>query len=129
MVKAVVDNRSASDVDRQIGQRIKDRRAEIGETQSGLGEAIGVTFQQVQKYERGVNRVSAARLQQIAAVLGVPMRYFIGDDEGQSDRDGVSVGRGLMLTDRAARDLIAVWPRLPDDIKASIAKLAVASAR
>lgn len=126
-MKSVVDNRSAGDVDRQIGKRIKDRRAEIGETQAGLGEAIGVTFQQVQKYERGVNRVSAARLQQIATVLGVPMRYFLGEEDGHADRDGAP-SRGAM-TDRAARDLIAVWPRLPDDVKASIAKLAVASAR
>lgn len=66
----------ANKVDKHVGNRVKARRQTLGISQEKLGGALGVTFQQVQKYEKGTNRISASRLQQIGAVLGVPVGYF-----------------------------------------------------
>ena len=63
-------------LDSHVGSRVKSRRAEIGMSQSKLADAIGVTFQQVQKYERGKNRIGSSRLQQIADALDVSPSYF-----------------------------------------------------
>jgi transcriptional regulator with XRE-family HTH domain len=62
--------------DRHVGARVRMRRILMTMSQEKLGEALGVTFQQVQKYEKGVNRISASRLQQIAETLGVTPAYF-----------------------------------------------------
>jgi transcriptional regulator with XRE-family HTH domain len=74
-------------VDRHVGNRVRMRRLLVGMSQEKLGELLGITFQQVQKYEKGSNRVSASRLYQISRVLGVPVQYFY--DELKSD-DGPS---------------------------------------
>jgi transcriptional regulator with XRE-family HTH domain len=66
-------------IDVQVGSRVRLRRNMLGLSQEKLGESIGLTFQQVQKYEGGANRVSASRLSQIADVLGVPISYFFSD--------------------------------------------------
>jgi transcriptional regulator with XRE-family HTH domain len=63
--------KAPNDVDRQVGSRVRMRRMLIGMSQEKLGDALGLTFQQVQKYEKGTNRISASRLQHIARVLGV----------------------------------------------------------
>jgi transcriptional regulator with XRE-family HTH domain len=63
-------------VDIFVGKKIKQRRAMIGASQSNVAEELGVTFQQVQKYERGVNRVSCSRLYDFAKVLRVPITFF-----------------------------------------------------
>ena len=63
-------------VDRHVGLRIRMRRKEMGVSQERLAEALGITFQQVQKYERGANRVSASKLWEIAAALKTPVAYF-----------------------------------------------------
>ena len=74
-------------VDRHVGNRVRMRRLLVGMSQEKLGELLGITFQQVQKYEKGSNRVSASRLYQISRVLGVAVQYFY--DELKSD-DGPS---------------------------------------
>ena len=66
-------------VDRYVGSRVRMRRIMLGMSQEKLGEALGLTFQQVQKYEKGTNRVSASRLFHVAQVLGVPVQYFYED--------------------------------------------------
>ena len=66
-------------VDVQVGARVRTRRLLIGMNQETLAKALGLTFQQVQKYEGGANRISASRLSQIADVLGVPIAYFFSD--------------------------------------------------
>ena len=66
-------------VDVHVGARVRQRRAFLGMTQAKLGEAIGLAFQQVQKYERGVNRIGASRLFDLSRVLDVPIEYFFGD--------------------------------------------------
>ena len=63
-------------IDRHVGSRIRMHRMLAGISQERLGESLGVTFQQVQKYEKGSNRVSASRLQHIATMLGVPVSFF-----------------------------------------------------
>ena len=74
--------RSASPVDSHVGERIKLRRKSVKMTQEKLGEQLGITFQQVQKYERGANRVGASRLWELSKVLEVPITYFF---EGLTD--------------------------------------------
>jgi transcriptional regulator with XRE-family HTH domain len=66
-------------IDVHVGQRVRLRRMILGVGQEKLGDSLGVTFQQVQKYEKGTNRISASRLQQIANFLSVPVPYFFED--------------------------------------------------
>lgn len=78
--------RSATDVDIHVGSRVRLRRKLLKMTQEGLGERLGITFQQVQKYERGANRIGASRLFDLARVLDVPVTYFfegIGTPEAE----------------------------------------------
>ena len=63
-------------VDKYVGSRVRMRRIMLGMSQEKLGEALGLTFQQVQKYEKGTNRIGASRLHAMARVLGVPVTYF-----------------------------------------------------
>jgi transcriptional regulator with XRE-family HTH domain len=72
--------RSAGKHDLELGKRIRLRRIEQRISQADLGGELGVSFQQVQKYEKGVNRVGAARLQQIATALDVPVTFFYDGD-------------------------------------------------
>ena len=66
----------ANTVDTYVGQRIRDKRNERGMSQTEVANALGVTFQQVQKYERGTNRVGASRLFDLSRILSVPVQYF-----------------------------------------------------
>ena len=66
----------ANDTDRHVGTRIRERRIMLGLSQQQMADLIGVTYQQAHKYERGINRISAGRLYEIAQVLGVPVSYF-----------------------------------------------------
>ena len=70
------DERSANMIDKRLGQRLRARRLEAGLSQERLAEVLGLTFQQVQKYEKGVNRIAASRLFDIAAALDVPVGFF-----------------------------------------------------
>jgi transcriptional regulator with XRE-family HTH domain len=83
--------RSAGDADIEMGRRIRLRRRETGISQIELAGHLGVTFQQVQKYEKGINRVSAARLQQIAEILGVDIPFFCDGDGKEPDVDSLLV--------------------------------------
>ena len=69
-------SRGATPVDAHIGQKIRARRNLLGLSQTDLADAAGITFQQIQKYEKGANRVGASRLQQFSEALGVPPSYF-----------------------------------------------------
>jgi transcriptional regulator with XRE-family HTH domain len=68
--------KSPNPIDKHVGSRVRMRRMMIGMSQEKLGEQLGITFQQIQKYEKGTNRIGASRLQQIASVLGVPVSFF-----------------------------------------------------
>ncbi len=71
--------RAPNPVDVHVGTRVRLRRTLLGMTQTGLGQAIGLTFQQVQKYERGVNRIGSSRLYDLARVLDVPVNFFFDE--------------------------------------------------
>ncbi|SOD99239.1 helix-turn-helix domain-containing protein [Caenispirillum bisanense] len=77
--------REGHPLDRHVGRRVRLRRTLLGLTQQELGEQIGVTFQQIQKYERGTNRISASRLWEIARVLKVPVSFFFEDFREDDD--------------------------------------------
>jgi transcriptional regulator with XRE-family HTH domain len=74
------------DIDHHVGARVRERRIMLGLTQQQLADLIGVTYQQALKYERGINRVSAGRLYEIAQVLSVPVGYFFDGLEAQDSR-------------------------------------------
>jgi transcriptional regulator with XRE-family HTH domain len=74
-----MEPKRTSALDRAIGARVRARRTSLGMSQERLGEALGITFQQVQKYERGANRISASRLHAIAAILGTEVSHFFED--------------------------------------------------
>ncbi len=85
----------ATDTDRHVGARIRDRRVMLGLSQQQMADLIGVTYQQTHKYEHGINRISAGRLYEIAQVLRVPLSFFF---EGLGDRPegGALTGRQRM---------------------------------
>jgi transcriptional regulator with XRE-family HTH domain len=74
--KALEKMNESHPVDRHVGQRVRIARLARGMSQSALAEAVGLTFQQIQKYEKGTNRISASRLFQFAQILGVDIPYF-----------------------------------------------------
>ena len=71
-----MSTKSPNSIDRHVGSRVRMRRMLIGMSQEKLGQTLGVTFQQVQKYEKGTNRIGASRLQHIASVLGVSVDFL-----------------------------------------------------
>ena len=87
-----------SSIDAHVGSRVRLRRMLIGMSQEKLGELLGLTFQQVQKYEKGANRIGASRLYDIATILNVPVQYFF-EDLPQPQAVGAN-GRGMSEPDR-----------------------------
>ena len=79
-------------IDIHVGSRVRMRRILAGMSQEGLGEALGITFQQVQKYEKGTNRISASRLQQISKILEAPTSFFF---DGVPSGDGTPLASGF----------------------------------
>ena len=86
-------------VDVHVGKRVRHRRWMVGMTQQQLGEAVGIKFQQIQKYETGMNRVSASRLWDIATVMSVPISFFF---EGLDGR--------LLKVPKRPRRKVTCWP-------------------
>ena len=80
----VENKKKPNPIDIHVGSRIRLRRNMLGMSQEKLGEALGITFQQIQKYEKGANRVGASRLQAIGTVLNVPVSFFFEDAPGES---------------------------------------------
>ena len=74
--------KSPNPIDIHVGSRVRLRRMMLGMSQEKLGESLGITFQQIQKYEKGTNRIGASRLQHIATVLKVPVSFFFEDAPG-----------------------------------------------
>ena len=108
-----------SAVDVHVGQRIRDRRNALGKTQEFLADSVGLTFQQIQKYEKGKNRVSASRLQQFANVLGVDVAWFFDDAPGSkrvrgSDESTESLNEFIALPD--AHKLMKAFVQIHDAV-------------
>jgi transcriptional regulator with XRE-family HTH domain len=96
------------DIDRYVGARIRERRIMLGLTQQQLADLIGVTYQQAHKYERGINRVSAGRLFEIAHVLSVPVNYFFdGLDEDNE--------RSISPRERMCLELARNFAQIPNE--------------
>ncbi len=114
----------ANEVDVRVGQIIRTLRLALNMSQTDLGRKIGVTFQQIQKYEKGSNRCAAGRMSEIARVLNVDPGCFFGP---VSETGGVSGGETLArLQSPHAVRLLAAFDLLPDDDKAAIVRLIVA---
>ena len=81
-------------IDKHVGSRVRMRRLLVGMSQEKLGTALGITFQQIQKYEKGTNRIGASRLQEIAGILGVQVSYFFEDAAGEVMHEGFGEKKG-----------------------------------
>jgi transcriptional regulator with XRE-family HTH domain len=79
---AEVSKKQPNPIDIHVGSRVRLRRMMLGMSQEKLGENLGITFQQIQKYEKGTNRIGASRLQHIARVLQMPVSFFFEDAPG-----------------------------------------------
>lgn len=106
-------------IDIHVGQRLRLRRTLLGLSQETLGEAVGITFQQLQKYERGANRISASRLFNLSQVMGVPVTFFFDDlptaestlvpDEQSETQEFESMAR------RETLELVRAYYRIPEE--------------
>ena len=75
---------ATTSVDEYVGLKLKIKRSALGITQNELGDMVGITFQQIQKYEKGANRIGAGRLYELATILNVPISYFFDGYEGKN---------------------------------------------
>ncbi|WP_348644597.1 helix-turn-helix transcriptional regulator [Methylobacterium sp. WL1] len=111
MMSVVTKPKLATEADRAIGSRIAALRAAQGLSQTTLGHAIGVSFQQVQKYEKGRNRVGASRLQMIADLLKVPVETFFADKvPAEAGTESIQA----LFDDPEIMDLVAAFRSIPD---------------
>ncbi len=112
-------------VDVYVGKRIRHRRWMNGTTQQQLAEAVGIKFQQIQKYETGMNRVSASRLWDISKVLDVQISYFFEglDDSVEESNAGGGVA-GDVLTDKEALELLRSYYAIPENQRRRLFDLA-----
>ena len=102
-------------VDVHVGKRIRHRRWTMGTTQQQLADAVGIKFQQIQKYETGANRVSASRLWDIATALQVPVSFFFEGMEAAEAGEAPASGMpGDLLSDREALELLRSYYSIPE---------------
>lgn len=118
-------------IDVQVGSRIRLRRRLIGMSQQELAAKLSLTFQQIQKYEKGSNRVSASKLQHIAAIFGVPPSYFFGElvgaeagEPSQAPADELS----SFISSREGHELNVAFARLSPRLRRNIVNLTKALA-
>src|SRR5262245_8236897 len=83
----MASKKAANQIDVQVGSRVRMRRVILGISQENLANALGLTFQQVQKYEKGMSRIGSSRLQQLSDILQVPVTFFFGDASGAHESD------------------------------------------
>ena len=107
-------------IDVEVGKRIRLRRLLLGFSQAALGNRLGVTFQQIQKYEAGANRVSASRLAELAAILAVPVTYFF--DLPSTAGEAASIEAEFLYSPET-RDLIQLYYGLPPSARRAVINL------
>jgi transcriptional regulator with XRE-family HTH domain len=100
-------------VDAHVGKRVRHRRWMVGMKQQQLADRVGIKFQQIQKYETGMNRVSASRLWDIAEALEVPVAFFFDGLSDTASVDGAQVA-GDMLADKEALELVRSYYAIPE---------------
>lgn len=124
---------SPNPIDVHVGKRLRLRRTLLGMSQERLGESLGLTFQQVQKYERGVNRIGSSRLFELGQILDVPVSFFFDDMADAAPRPGLGLAPrlapglaeeratfehdlddGLSLDKRETLELIRAYYRISD---------------
>jgi transcriptional regulator with XRE-family HTH domain len=115
-------------VDVHVGKRVRHRRWMVGMTQQQLAEKVGIKFQQIQKYETGMNRVSASRLWDISEALSVPVAYFFegmdGAEAAQTADAGQSSLPGDILADKEALELVRSYYAIPENQRRRLFELA-----
>ena len=110
-------------IDVLVGKRIRARRHAMGVSQTELGDAIGVKFQQIQKYETGANRVSASRLWAVAEKLGVDVVYFFGGIKRSDESAEVTdepIDKMEFLSDRDAIEMMELYRKLPNSQRSAV---------
>ena len=112
-------HRHPDPIDVHVGSRLRARRTMLGVSQTKIGGDLGITFQQIQKYEKGTNRISAGRLQEAARLLGVPVAYFFEGAPGGSlapvgDADHTSSAIGAFLSTTEGIQLNKAFGRIED---------------
>jgi transcriptional regulator with XRE-family HTH domain len=125
-------------IDTHVGKRLRLRRKMLSLSQTALGEAIGLTFQQIQKYERGANRIGASRLYELSEVLDVPVSYFFDDlppgivENSRSETSGLGAQPVIddPLLEPVSVDVIRAYTRIENaQTRKSMFNLAKALAR
>lgn len=103
-------------IDLHVGSRVRERRVSLGLSQERLGASLGLTFQQVQKYERGANRIGAGRLFEIARILEVPVAFFFDgfEDDGLPQSPVTTAKRST--TAGGARDLVEAYEQIDNPL-------------
>lgn len=109
-------------VDAYVGKRVRQRRWMVGFTQQQLGDAVGIKFQQIQKYETGMNRISSSRLWDIAEALDVPVAFFFDGYDGSALTDGKE--QGDLLADKEALELVRSYYAIPENQRRKLFDLA-----
>jgi len=112
-----IEDITAADIDRHVGERIRRRRVMLGLTQEQLGEALGISYQQIQKYETGANRVSAGRLFKVSQILEVGVSTLY-------DGLGEVADEGINGASRHVIELVRAFSKISDDkVRASVMSL------
>lgn len=125
---AAIEEGQPDPIDIHVGRRMRQRRILVGMSQEKLGESVGLTFQQIQKYERGTNRMGSSRLFRFAQVLGVPVSYFYDDmaaatlnaprqhgfAESKQDELHEDILQGNLLHQRETLDLVRAYYNITD---------------
>lgn len=119
-----VSPKTPSAIDQRLGAQLRARRLALGISQTELANKLGVTFQQVQKYENGMNRIPSSRMPVIAEMLEIRIADLYEGIEERSNASPNALGLQAFLADKSAVRLIAAWPNLPAAVRAAIAKLA-----
>jgi transcriptional regulator with XRE-family HTH domain len=116
-------SKSASEIDVHVGSRVRRRREALGISQGRLGQYLGLTFSQIQKYEKGVNRIGAGRLYQIAGYLGVAPSQFFEGLAGDGGPTEAAVANGGLRGDDVATLTAAFAAIRDDETRASVLAL------
>lgn len=113
-----MDKKDLREIDKQIGSRLRTMRLERGISQHCLGSALGISFQQIQKYERGLNRMGASRIVQLSKFLGVSINDFF------QDHTNAAINAST-LNNRTIINLVRDLQKMPDGFISSLKKLII----
>lgn len=104
--------KAATPMDALVGSRLRSRRKQLRLSQERLGKEVGVSFQQVQKYENGTNRIGAGRLAEISKVLDVPVAYFFTGNAGGTAQEGERTDARAALSEPGAQELLQAYAQI-----------------